>query len=349
MDGTTQANGEHVSNGSNHLREEENPKTKDGINDSEYKSSRSSKFRFKSSRSRARHHSSSRDSSDATHREEHRSHRHRRHHNRHHHSSRHSPKRQKTEDESLLRSPSGRRSLSPDTAFRESLFDALGDDEGAMYWESVYGQPIHNYAVPSVPKGPDGKLERMTDEEYAEYVRARMWERSHEGMMHERERQRQEKANAKKRAETEQRNRAQFNEALEESLRRGEKRRRAKQWKGVWEKYLESWEELDSLAKTPPSESEKKFYIRNHIHWPVESGKRRDISREEVREFMQHSPSESFSNSLKTERIRWHPDKMLQRYGGLGLSEEKALVQSVTEVFQILDDLWIEEKGRDST
>ncbi|KAI7968532.1 hypothetical protein EIK77_006551 [Talaromyces pinophilus] len=348
MDGAAQSNGEHVSNEANPSGGEETKDTKNGMNGSEYKSSRSSRFRFKSSKSRARHHSSSHDSSDATHREEHRSHRHRHHHRRHHHSSRHSAKRQKTEDEPLPRSPSGRRSLSPDTAFRESLFDALGDDEGAMYWESVYGQPIHNYAVPSVPKGPDGKLERMTDEEYAEYVRARMWERSHEGIMHERERQRQEKAKAKKRAETENRERAKFDEALEESLRRGEKRRRAKQWKAAWEKYLESWEELDRLARIPPSENEKKFYIRNHIHWPVESGKRRDISREEVRDFMQHSPSESFSNTLKAERIRWHPDKMLQRYGGLGLGDEKALVQSVTEVFQILDDLWIEEKGRHS-
>lgn len=348
MDGTTaQSNSEHASNDSNPPRGEENERTKDGINDSEYKSSRSSKFRFKSSKPRSRHHSSSHDSNDRSHSEEPRSHRHR-HHHRHHHSSRHSPKRQKTEDESLLPSPSGRRSLSPDTAFRESLFDALGDDEGAIYWESVYGQPIHTYAVPSVPKGPDGELERMTDEEYAEYVRARMWERSHEGIMQERERQRQEKARAKKRAETEQRDRAKFDEALEESLRRGERRKRAKQSKVAWETYLKSWEELDSLSKTPPSDSDKKFYIRNHIYWPVETGKRRDVSREEVREFMQHAPSESFSNTLKAERIRWHPDKMFHRYGNLGLGEEKALVQSVTEVFQILDDLWIEEKGRHS-
>lgn len=346
MDEKAQSKSEDLYNKPDSSREEANEKTKDGTNDSEYKSSRSSKFRFKSSKSRSRHHSSSHDSSDAIHRGEHQPrHRHR---HRHYHSSHHPQKRQKIEDESLLQAPGGQRSLSPDTAFRESLFDALGDDEGAMYWESVYGQPIHNYAVPSVPKGPDGKLERMTDEEYAEYVRARMWERSHEGIMHERERQRQEKAKAKKRAETEQRARARFDEALEESLRRGEKRRRAKQWKAAWEKYLESWEELDSLAKAPP-ETEKKFYIRNHIHWPVESGNRRDIVPEEVRDFMQHSPSESFSSVLKAERIRWHPDKMLQRYGGLGLGEEKALVQSVTEVFQILDDLWIEEKGRQCT
>ncbi|EED15510.1 conserved hypothetical protein [Talaromyces stipitatus ATCC 10500] len=244
--------------------------------------------------------------------------------------------------------------LRPAATFRESLFDALGDDEGALYWESVYGQPIHTYAIPSVPKGPNGELERMTDEEYAEYVQAKMWERSHEGIMQERERQRQENAKAKQRAEAEQqrafRDRTQFNEALEESLKRGEKRRRAKLWIAAWEKYMKSWEGLDASSKAPPatsSDTEKPFYIRNYIHWPVESGKRRDISRDAVREFMQHS-SESFLNTLKAERIRWHPDKMLHRYGSLGLGEEKTLVQSITEVFQILDDLWIEEKGRQS-
>ena len=342
MEEPARSDSEHVPKEPDHPRE-----GKDGINESEYKSSRSSKFRFKSSKSRRKHDAGSHHSQDAAHSED----RHRYH--KHHHRndcSRYSSKRQKTEDEALPQSPRGRRSLSPDTAFRESLFDALGDDEGALYWESVYGQPIHTYAVPSVPRGPKGELERMTDEEYAEYVRAQMWARSHEGIMQERERQRQEKARARKRATTEQQERTRFDEALEESLRRGEKRRREKQWKAGWEKYMHSWEELDTIAKAPPSsESETKFSIRNHIYWPVDGGKRRNISRESIRDFMQHTSLENYANTLKAERVRWHPDKMLQRYGGLGLGEEKALVQSVTEVFQILDDLWIEEKGRQST
>lgn len=181
--------------------------------------------------------------------------------------------------------------------------------------------------------------------------------------MEERERQRREKAKAKQRAEAGQRadrDRSRFNEALEESLQRGEKRRRAKLWKTTWEKYLRSWEELtarsSSSADTEPA-GESRFYIRNHIYWPVESGKRRDISREAVREFMKHAPvltdsaataRAEYLNTLKAERVRWHPDKMLHRYGNLGLNDEKTLVQSVTEVFQILDQLWIEERERHS-
>lgn len=342
-------------------REAEAAKIKNESQESEYTTSRSSKFRFKSSKSRTKHDSSryppQRDSgTNHNDTEDYKSHRRRRHH------SHRSFKRHKTDQTASPASPShnNERSLSPETAFRESLFDALGDDEGASYWQSVYGQPIHTYAVPSVPKGPDGELERMTDEEYASYVRARMFEKSHEGIMEERERQRREKAKAKRRAEAEGRadkDRMRFDQVLEESLQRGENRRRAKSWRTIWEKYLKSWEDLAGLSKEiPEEESRKQFHIRNYIHWPVESGKRRDISREAVKEFMQHSPTtatdssvhESFLNALKAERIRWHPDKMLHRYRSLGLGDEKALLQSVTEVFQILDDLWIEGKDRHS-
>lgn len=324
-------------------------------NGDDFSESRSSKFRFKkSSKLSTKRSSTAHDQQADTNNNdaEARKHHHRRRHH-HHKSSRHSAKRQKTENSPI--SPDGmRRSLSPETAFRESLFDALGDDEGAMYWESVYGQPIHTYAVPSVPKGPNGELERMTDEEYAEYVRARMWERSHEGIMQERERQRRENAKKKQRAEKEQwetQTRARFNEALDESLKRGEARKRAKARKAAWEKYLQSWEDLSTLSKDQCSgeSGDALAHIRKHLHWPVTSGKRRDLTREEVKTFMQNSPLENYLSTLKSERVRWHPDKMLHRYGGLGLGEEKSLVKSITEVFQILDDLWIEEKERNSS
>lgn len=330
---------------------EETPNEKnDAPSDSAQTHSRSSKFRFKSSKRRDR---------SPNHRE-HRDSRHERsHHRRHHHREHRSSKRRRTRTsrDSPPRSPGSKdkdqeqRSLSPETAFRESLFDAMADDEGAAFWESVYGQPIHAYAVPN--NGPEGELERMTEEEYAAYVRARMWERSHEGIMAERERQRQEKLKAKKESEkSRQRDheRSQFDQAVEESLRRGEARRRAKSWKAAWGKYTASWEELNAAARDEPSSRSPNFHIRNNIHWPVESGKRRDISRDEIRQFIYNAPGTAESkqsdlmNTLKAERVRWHPDKMLHRYGNLGLNQDKSLIQSVTEVFQILDQLWTETK-----
>ena len=93
-------------------------------------------FRFKSERaprSADREHSERRSLSPSK-SDRPRRHRHRHH---HHHRSRRRPNTPpaKEWDEHL----------SPDTAFRESLFDALADDEGAAFWEGVYGQPIHSY------------------------------------------------------------------------------------------------------------------------------------------------------------------------------------------------------------
>jgi hypothetical protein len=85
--------------------------------------------------------------------------------------------------------------LSPDQAFRESLFDALGDDEGAAFWQGVYGQPIHNY--PDTYEDEEtGELERMTEEEYAQFVRRKMWEKSWEGIEAAKEEKKRERPSA---------------------------------------------------------------------------------------------------------------------------------------------------------
>lgn len=47
---------------------------------------------------------------------------------------------------------------------------------------------------------------------------------------------------------------------------------------------------------------------------------------------------------LKTERVRWHPDKIQHRYGKLGIDER--VLKSVTEVFQIVDQMWSEERKK---
>ncbi|KAJ5780167.1 hypothetical protein N7457_005327 [Penicillium paradoxum] len=239
--------------------------------------------------------------------------------------------------------------ISTADAFRESLFDALGDDEGAQYWEHVYGQPIHNYRVPEVQKGPDGELEQMTEEEYVSYVRARMWERTREGMMEAQERLRAERMQKKKeeargRAEDERRA---FERAMDESLRRGAERKRAKrpEWSGAWAKYLERWETIGKIGSGDTENGSAAESLRSLIFWPVHSGKRADIQPKAVEEFMRHAPAPAeFLGMLKTERIRWHPDKIQHRYGALGIDDD--VMRSVTEVFQIVDRLWNEEKER---
>lgn len=213
--------------------------------------------------------------------------------------------------------------LDPDAAFRESLFDAMADDEGASYWEAVYGQPVHVY--PQEQHGPDGELERMTDDEYATYVRQRMWEKTHAGLLEEKERREQRR---KQKAREDRHNRK-LQEEMEHSLKRGEERRARRKWASLWEGYSKAWTEWDGSIDT--------------IAWPVESGQRDDIAEEAVRTFllrglgMEDLGKDVVVGKLKDERVRWHPDKMQQR---LGDRFDEQVMKDVTAVFQIIDRLW---------
>jgi hypothetical protein len=203
----------------------------------------------------------------------------------------------------------------------------------------------------------------MSDEEYAAYVRSRMWERTREGMIEEQERLRAERKKARAReneAGEKERERWAFERAMEESLRRGTERKRKKNWAGVWGEYVSRWEEIGRVVQkmgvgagaggmestdTEVKEGGKEsLQLRNLLFWPVESGKRRDVSPESVREFLRHAPNGDLLGTLKTERVRWHPDKIQHRYSALGIEED--VMRSVTEVFQIVDRMWTEERDR---
>ncbi|KAF2198051.1 hypothetical protein GQ43DRAFT_379579 [Delitschia confertaspora ATCC 74209] len=237
------------------------------------------------------------------------------------------------------------RNLDSDTAFRESLFDALADDEGAAYWEGVYGQPIHNYE--NTKTGPQGELERMTDDEYAEYVRGKMWEKTHAHIIEEREAR--ERAR-KKEKENEERLRKEggrleeereaFNRRVQESLKRGEERKKTKEMSAAWARYLAQWEHL---MKNKNLSQETAATVTGLIPWPVASGKLRDVSKDEIEYFFKRGSGwkDGRTALLKAERVRWHPDKMQQRFGQ---HIDTDTMKSVTAVFQVIDRLWDENR-----
>ncbi|OLN93884.1 hypothetical protein CCHL11_03431 [Colletotrichum chlorophyti] len=246
-------------------------------------------------------------------------HRHHRHHRRHRRRSR-SP---------TPPNPYEPDALDPEAAFRESLFDAMADDEGAAYWEGVYGQPIHVYS--NERPGQQGELERMTDEEYAAHVRQKMWEKTHQGLLEERARREEAR---KRKAEDEKRNRK-IQEDMERSLRRGEERRRKKTWAKLWEEYTQGWSDWNGGV--------------DRIPWPVESRRRKDITEREVRRFIVNGLAvedigeKEFTAKLREERVRWHPDKMQQRLGG---QVDDAVMKDITAIFQIIDNLWADTRSK---
>ncbi|KAF3144716.1 hypothetical protein TWF703_008703 [Orbilia oligospora] len=178
----------------------------------------------------------------------------------------------------------------PEAAFRESLFEAMADDEGASYWEGVYGQPIHLYERPKV-ENEKGELEMMTDEEYAE-----------------------------------------------------RSRKNIEKIKKAWAIYTGIWDDITKKERPKSGQIE--------VPWPVESGRRRDISKEAIEDFFKSAPgassgangseSKSYADILRLERVRWHPDKALQRWGREAISDD--ILQGITAVFQIIDSLWAEER-----
>jgi len=287
--------------------------------------------------------------------------RYRRHHASHHHRSKRRRTSPPVKDDPSQYDDSVR-GLPPDQAFRESLFDALGDDEGAAFWEGVYGQPIHNYPR-QYEDAETGKLESMDDNEYAQYVRRKMWEKSWEGIEAAKEEKRKEREQEKRRIREEENRHSSkpasapqdsgfvFDIEFEASLKRGQQRKERKKWKSLWEDYLHRWIDLQSLATNRKQEepNAEQVFLRNQIAWPVESGKRKDVNPAEIERFIRHGTSNadtSKSNeelllaALKLERIRWHPDKIQHRYGFMHIDE--GTMQTVTAVFQVFDRMWTE-------
>lgn len=249
--------------------------------------------------------------------------RYRHHHHHHHRSHRHRHSRRRQHRSPTPPNPHDPPPLDPDAAFRESLFDAMADDEGAAYWEGVYGQPIHVYSDEKV--GPRGELEKMTDEEYAAYVRQKMWEKTNAGLLEERERRAEER---RKKREEERQSRK-LNDEMKRSLQRAEDRRRRRRWADGWDAYTRAWATWDGTLEK--------------LAWPVLSGQRKDVDEQAVRDFFVYGldvedvGDKDFAAKLKEERVRWHPDKIQQRLGGQNDGE---VMRDVTAIFQIVDRLW---------
>lgn len=210
----------------------------------------------------------------------------------------------------------------------------MADDEGAAYWEGVYGQPMHVYSDEKV--GPQGELERMTDDEYAAHVRQKMWEKTHAGLLEERARRDEQK---KKREKDEKQSRL-LREEMERSIKRGEERRLRRSWERRWDDYSQAWAAWDGSPET--------------LAWPLQGGRPKegeDADPGDVRAFFVQGLEldklgyEEFVAKLKDERVRWHPDKVQQRLGG---KVDERIIKDVTAIFQIIDRLWTEMRDKAS-
>ncbi|KAF3770138.1 hypothetical protein M406DRAFT_221821, partial [Cryphonectria parasitica EP155] len=230
--------------------------------------------------------------------------------------------------------------IHPDIAFRESLYDALADPQGAAFWERIYGQPIHIYSRTKV--NPEtGQIENMDDEQYVAYIKAEMFKKTQSGFIEEQKRRRERAQQAAQRAfeaekaARERQRRAEDERKLqrdiERSLRRAEDRRKRRAREQRFDEYTKQWKDWDGEPASIP--------------WPTETGSRKELSEKGIRSFfvrgldLRGFGSRAFSAKLKEQRVRWHPDKMQQRLGGKDMVE-KSVMADITMIFQVIDTLW---------
>ncbi|KAK3684540.1 hypothetical protein LTR37_020182 [Vermiconidia calcicola] len=267
-------------------------------------------------------------------------------------------------------------------AFRTSLFNALADDEGAAaYWESVYSQPIHVYPRPSVENTATGELEQMSDAEYVDYVKRRMWEKKHPEAVFERQRKERER---KAEEEEKTRQREEFVRRKEQAAwERGQRRRfgggsddddddyererydheltgdtntapstsstqtkQQEEYRTAWSNYLTAWDRLKHhlLAQRDEPSSDTSVNPSKRIPWPVLPTK--TVVKANIEAFFHHIPASNPQERLKVlkaERVRWHPDKIQQRFGG---AVDEGTMKLVTGVFQVVDAVLEEERKK---
>ncbi|KAI5203878.1 hypothetical protein E4T39_03933 [Aureobasidium subglaciale] len=261
----------------------------------------------------------------------------------------------------------------PDTAFRESLFDAMADDEGAAYWQGIYGDSIHAYPRPSV-KDPQGHLEQMSDDQYVAYVKTKMWEKKNPEVLRERLARQEAEATSRRRGhdseddeyeedfewvgsaekgyekrstksrrlpprrETrESRHDKAFLSDIDAALARGAKRKETKKYQQAWSAYLQRWQ---ALKTSPPPPSVSAEALLKEIPWPVQSLVSTDVNKQNVEDFFANAPLEDDVRvkTLKDESVNWHPDRFQRRFGGSGVNEET--LKLATSVFQTIYEMW---------
>ncbi|GME76741.1 unnamed protein product [Ambrosiozyma monospora] len=94
-----------------------------------------------------------------------------------------------------------------------------------------------------------------------------------------------------------------------------------------YDAYCDMWDKLLSSTER----------CKGSVPLPVKSNKIDDLNTVSVGEFLVHR------DNVKKERIRWHPDPMLNRLKTVGF--DKADVESlVTQVFQVLNDVYEMQK-----
>ena len=121
------------------------------------------------------------------------------------------------------------------------------------------------------------------------------------------------------------------------------------EYRQAWAQYVAAWDrlkvELLNARDTSAKDDTKSKEPSKRIPWPVLQPK--PVTKPNIEAFMRHLPSDTGGRTrlqnLKAERVRWHPDKVQQRFAG---EVDDGTMKIVTGVFQVVDGMVEEERKR---
>ncbi|KAG8881340.1 hypothetical protein FRB98_004405 [Tulasnella sp. 332] len=234
--------------------------------------------------------------------------------------------------------------------FRAKLFDEMELDAGQDAAQARFS----GYHIPSRWRDQTGyeasgstpqSKTMMDDEEYAEYVRRGMWERTHKADVEERLAKEKEKSERKKTGKT-------FREKTKEIEREEVERRRRKreekaneQFVEGWKTYERRWADLQREAAVATLALESLGF--EDLPWPVvASGYRTSLdglTKEAISAFLLsplHSEDKSHKVRIRGALLLYHPDRFEGRLmAGVRQKERERVKDAVGRIARVLTSL----------
>ncbi|RUS29155.1 hypothetical protein BC938DRAFT_480977 [Jimgerdemannia flammicorona] len=229
----------------------------------------------------------------------------------------------------------------PDADWQQHLFDAMAEDEGGdFYAAQFYHTNWHDDSNGSTSNSKSNqrgrsRVDLMSEEEYRRYivngVRSRIAAKDPARRLREAQRRAER---AKKATNEKEREREREVEREREMEREARRRLRGNQDVVIARAtYVSRWNKL--LAS-----SSKGISVKD-VPWPVVG---EVVTKEDVANFIVGGTADQAERKklIRTEQMRFHPDKFLQRLGERLAEgrERKKVLERVNEVSSVLNELW---------
>lgn len=218
--------------------------------------------------------------------------------------------------------------------FKEKLFDAMDEDQRLDQIEyslnahipSRYAHSTTNSQPSSSGAGVDPS--QMNDEEYAEWIRKGMWERSHKSEVDaekQRERDREHRRERDRRARDEIDKEEKEREGKRRRLREEKEKRRKqdayREYKNRWDQLTRASAAVASSASTTSSSSSYSLVPFSSLPWPTFSPPLHadDLTKDSIASFLLSSEHIDARDKTRKQRTReallaYHPDRYVGRY-----------------------------------